>query len=551
MKLNKKLVLLIFTVFIALMITACGGGNEEEEGASEDTTTKEQVVNLPNGDIISTMDPAMATDEYSFQFLSSTMEGLYRLGENAEITEGIAINHDVSDDGLTWTFHLREDAVWSNGDPVTAHDFVFSWQRTIDPETASEYGPYMMSGVIKNAKEISEGEMEPSELGVTAEDDYTLVVQLENPAPYFESLTTFGTFYPLNQKFVEEKGNEFATNSDNLLANGPFILTDWESTSHSWNLEKNTNYWDKDAVQLDKLTFDVLKDTQSAVDLYERGDLDRVDLSADLVDQYRSSEEFETSGEAALTFLKFNQTGHPALQNKNIRKAISRAVDKQALVDHVLNNGSIVSNGAVPQDFVYHPETDEDFRDINGDLVTYNTEEALQYWEQGLSEIGEDSVELEIIGDDSETAKTFAEYVSNQLETNLPGLDITIRSVPFEQRLDLTSKMEYDIVVSAWGADFLDAYGWLNLWLTDGGNNETGYSNPEYDELVISTVTDLAQDPVARFEASLEAEKILLEDAVIAPLYQKARAQLVSSRLQGVIVNPFGAEYEYKWAYVE
>ncbi|QHS23665.1 peptide ABC transporter substrate-binding protein [Virgibacillus sp. MSP4-1] len=549
MRSSKKTLLLAMALLLTAFLAACGGNdNAEQSGEGEDN---KQVLHLSNGDTIPTMDSSMATDEYAFQFLSATTEGLYRLGKDGEIKEGIAKTHEKSKDGLTWTFDLREDAVWSNGDPVTAHDFVYAWQRAVDPDTGSEYGPYMMSGVIKNATAISEGDMKPEKLGVEAVDDYTLKVTLENPAPYFESLTTFGTFLPLNEEFVKEQGDSYGTSSDTLLASGPFTLEDWESTSTSWTLKKNPDYWDADTVQLEKITFDVMKDPQSAVDLYNKGKLDRVNLTSDLVDMYRSEDEFSTVTEPVLTFIKFNQTEKESLQNVNIRKAISYAINKEAMVNEIMNNGAIAATGAVPKNFSFHPETGKDFREINGDMVSFDKEKALEYWEKGLKEIGKDSVELEFLSGDTETGKTINEYIQNQLQQNLPGLKVTLKQVPFEQQLDLTSNMNYDMAISSWGADYLDPYGWLNLWLTDGGNNETGYSNSEYDQLVQSSVTDLAQQPVKRFEALLEAEKIVFEDAVIAPLYQQGKAQLTNPDLKGVIRNDFGAEYEYKWAYME
>ncbi|MBD1221614.1 peptide ABC transporter substrate-binding protein [Virgibacillus halodenitrificans] len=551
MKSFRKLSLLLVAALLLSIMAACGGDDNEDNAGDSAEGNNEQVLHLTNGDTIPTMDASMATDEYAFQFLSSTTDGLYRLGENGEIKEGIATNHEVSEDALTWTFNLREDAVWSNGDPVTANDFVYAWQRAVNPDTGSEYGPYMMSGVIKNASAISSGDKKVDDLGIKALDDYTLEVTLEKPTPYFESLTTFGTFLPLNQKFVEEQGKDYATSTDTLLSNGPFILKDWESTANKWKLVKNPDYWDADTVQLEEITYDVVKNPQTLVDLYEKGEIDRADLSSDLVDLYSTRDDFNTITESSMTFIKFNQTKSEALKNENIRKALSRAVDKQALVDEILNNGSLVSNGAVPQDFAAHPETGEDFRDINGDMVTFSKDEAKKYWEKGLEEIGQDKVELEFLSGDSETSKVMNEYIANQLQTNLPGLTVTLKQVPFEQRLDLTTNMDYDIAISAWGADYLDPYGWLNLWLTDGGNNETGYSSEEYDQLVQSTVGDLAQKPVERFEASLEAEKVLFDDAVIAPLFQKARAQLISPELTGVINNSFGAKYEYKWASME
>src|SRR5690606_11757895 len=216
MRTKKWSILLVAVLVVSMVLAACGGGKDEgstKNSSGEDAAkSEEEVLNFINGDYIPSMDPSKVTDEFGFQFVGATMEGLYRLGEDGEIKEGIAKGEpEVSEDGLTWTFKLREDAKWSNGDPVTAHDFVYSWQRAVKPETKSEYGPYMMAGVIKNADESSKGELPVEELGVKAIDDYTLEVQLANPTPYFESLTTFGTFMPLNQKFVEEHGENFAT----------------------------------------------------------------------------------------------------------------------------------------------------------------------------------------------------------------------------------------------------------------------------------------------------------------------------------------------------
>ena len=214
MKMKKWRLLLVVGLLVSVLLTACGGGNDGEDSGSDDQGTKEQVLHFVNGDTIPSMDPSLVTDQYGFMFITATMEGLYRLGEDGKIEEGIAIDHSVSDDGLTWTFNLRKDAKWSNGDPVTAHDFVYSWRRAVNPETGSEYGPYMFEAAqVKNAVKVAKGELPVEELGVRAEDDYTLVVELENPTPYFESLTTFGTFYPFNQKFVED----MAINSQQVL----------------------------------------------------------------------------------------------------------------------------------------------------------------------------------------------------------------------------------------------------------------------------------------------------------------------------------------------
>jgi oligopeptide transport system substrate-binding protein len=545
--------LLALSLVLSMFLAACSGNKEtaddDKKPADKDEPKVEQVLNFVNGDTIPSMDPSMVTDEYGIQFVGTIMEGLYRLDESGKPAPGIATKHEVSADGKTWTFTLREDAKWANGDSVTANDFVYAWKRAVDPATGSEYGPYMMGGVIKNANAVNKGEVPVDQLGVKADGDFKLVVELENPTPYFESLTTFPTFFPLNQKFVEEKGETFATSADTLLSNGPFKFASWTSTANEWELVKNDTYWDAKTVKLEKMTYVVVKEAQTAVDLYEKGEVDRAGLSSDLVDTYSTHDDYTVEPDNSVFYIKMNQTKNPALKNVNVRKAISRAFDKQALVDEILNNGSIVANGLVPKDFVPTPDG-KDFREASGDLVKFDVKEAQKIWEVAKKELGTDTVSIEFLGGDNDVSKMMNQYLANQLSTNLPGLKITLKEVPFEQRLELDTAMDYDMQFAGWGPDFLDPYTFMNLWLTDGGNNQMGYSNPEYDKLINETATTLAQDTEARFDNFLKAEKILFDDAAIAPVYQRAGALLVSPKVQGVFTNQFGATYEYKWASV-
>ncbi|WP_079480635.1 peptide ABC transporter substrate-binding protein [Halobacillus salinus] len=560
--------LLVLALVLSMFLVACSGGDSTDEGSSDDGSTDteqdsgsdsegdseaasgEQVLNLIDGAEIPTMDASLATDAVAFQWLGSTMDGLYRLGENAEPEPGIAKDHTVSDDALTWTFNLRDDAVWSNGDPVTAEDFVYAWQRAVDPDTGSEYGPYMMGGVIKNATDIAAGDTPVEELGVKAVDETTLEVTLEKPIPYFESLTTFGTFLPLNQAFVEEQGDQYALEADTLLSNGPFVMTEW-SHGEGWTLEKNEDYWDAENVKLSGINVKVVKDTATGVNLYETGEIDRAGLSAEFVDQYRTSEDFRIEEEPVLFYLKMNQEANEILGNVNARKAIQHVIDRQSMVDVILNNGSIPAVGDIPGNFVSHPESGEDFRELNGDLVTNDVDKAQELWTTAKEELGIDTAELNYLGGDTEVAKNLDAYIKDQLE-KLEGLTVNVQSVPFQERLDRDTSMDYELQNSGWGPDYIDPNTFLNMWVTDGGNNKTGYANEDYDAMIEKANNELAQKPVERFELFLEAEKKLIqEDAVLAPLYQRAVAQLWKPHVKGVIVNPMGPDYNYKHAYIE
>ncbi len=551
---NTRWLLLALGLAISLLLGACSGGSSET-GASDSgdeqqsSSESEQVLNLIETAEIPSMDSSLTIDALASQWLGSTKDGLYRLGPDGKPEPGIAKSHEVSEDGLTWTFDLRENATWSNGDPVTAHDFVFAWQRAVDPDTGSEYGPYMMGGVIKNATAVSQGEIPVDELGVKAVDDYTFEVTLEQPTPYFESMTTFGTFLPMNEEFVKEQGDNYAMEADALLSNGPFIMTEW-SHGEGWTVEKNEDYWDADKVKLQQINVSVVKETSAAVNLYETGKVDRVNLSSEFVDEYRSSKEFQVEKEPSTFFLKMNQENE-ILANKNARKAIQMVINRQAMVDVILNNGSVPIGGIVPGDFVKHPETEEDFREINGPLIETNVEKAQELWAKAKDELGIETAELRYLGGDTEVAQNLDAYIKDQLE-QLEGLSIKVESVPFQVRLERDKSMDYDLENYGWGPDYIDPNTFLNIWVTGQANNKTGYSSEKYDSLIEKAATELALKPEKRFEAFLKAEQLLIkEDAVLAPLYQRARAQLVKPYVKNVTSNPMGPDYTYKYAYIE
>lgn len=548
MKRYKKL-LLSLGLLLTVVLTACNGGKASSSDANNSSSETKQELNLVAGAEIPSMDSSLGIDEIASQWLGSTKDGLYRLGPDSKPEPGIAIDHTVSEDGLTWTFNLREDAVWSNGDPVTALDFVFAWQRAVDPATGSEYGPYMMNGVIKNAKSVSKGDLKVEELGVKAVDDYTFEVTLEKPVPYFKSMVAFPTFLPMNEAFVTEQGDQYAMESENLLSNGPFKFKEWNQ-GEGWTVVKNNDYWDADSVKLETINVKVVKDTAAGVNLYQTDAIDQVGLTAEFVDEYRVSDEFRVEQAPVTFFLKMNQQNE-ILQNNKARRAIQAIIDRQSMVDVILNDGSQPAEGLLPRDFVSHPETGEDFRDLNAGLIEYNEEKAQKLWTEAKNDLGIESASLRLLGGDTEVSKNMDAYLKDQLE-KLEGLTIELESVPFKVRLQRDTNMNYDLQNYGWGPDYLDAYSFLNMWVTNGGNNKTGYSSEKYDQLIAKSAGELALQPVERFSALLEAERTLIEeDAVLAPLYQDGVAQLRKPYVKNVTSNPMGAEYTYKYAYIE
>ncbi|MCP8969154.1 peptide ABC transporter substrate-binding protein [Ectobacillus ponti] len=553
---NKKLTAVVAPVLVAsLALSACGNKTDNNASQKSGTDKKEeklaakQVLNLLDTSEIPSMDSTKATDQVSFIVMNNVMEGLYRLGPDQKPTPGVAESFTKSDDGKTYTFKLRKDAKWSNGDPVTAKDFVYSWQRAVDPATAAEYSYIMFD--VKNAQAINEKKMPVDQLGVKAVDDYTLEVQLENPVPYFVELTSFATFYPLNEKFVKAQGDKFGLEASTTLYNGPFVLSDWKH-EQGWQYKKNDNYWDNKTVKLSEINVSVVKEVATGVNLYEAKDVDRVGLSAEFVDKYKSAPEFKTAKDVSVYFLRLNQSRggkQTALSNLKARQALSMAYDKDALVSVILNNGSVPANYLVPSDFVKGADG-KDFRKANGDMNKFDAAKAKKLWEEAKKELGQDKVTLELLNYDSDSAKKIGEYLKEQLEKNLPGLTVSIKQQPFKQKLDLETKGDYDFSFAGWGPDYPDPMTFLDMFITGGAHNQMGYSNKEYDKLIADGKGPLLTDQKKRLEELAKAEKVLFDDAAIAPIYQRGTSYLERPYVKGIVDHNFGGDYSYKWAYV-
>jgi oligopeptide transport system substrate-binding protein len=538
----------VFVLVLSTFLAACGDKDAKKEDKKDAKEDVKQVLNLPETSEIPSMDSSLATDAVSFNVMNNVLEGLYRLGEDGQTpTEGVAEKHEVSEDGKTYTFTLRSDAKWSNGEPVTANDFVYAWKRAVNPKTAAEYAYIMFD--VKNAAKINNGDLPVDQLGVKAVDEKTLEVQLETAVPYFISLTSFATFYPLNEKFVTEQGSKHGTEANTTLYNGPFTLSEWKH-EQSFQLKKNPNYWDAKTVKLEEVNYSIIKDTATGVNLYETEQIDRIALDAEFVDKYKSSEEFSTYQEPTVFFLRLNQKDK-LLKNKKARQAINMGWDKQLFVDTILNNGSIPANFLVPENFVQGPEDKKDFRDANGDLVKTDKAEATKLWKEALKEVGVDSYKLVLLNYDSESAKKTGEYLKEELEQTLPGLTVDIKPQPFQQKLDLETKGDYQFSYAGWGPDYPDPMTFVDMFVTDGTHNQMDYSNPKFDDLVKKSKTELMSDLPKRWESLQEAEKILFEDAAIAPMFQRGRAYLQRPYAKNIVKHNFGGDFSFKWAYIE
>lgn len=544
----KKVTSVVASIIGAsLLLTACSSGEKETKNTAKATDKNEtkQSIHLPYIAEIPTMDVTKATDSESMNVMRNVFEGMYTLGEDNKFIPGVAQSYDVSEDKKTYTFHLRESK-WSNGTPVTAADFVFSWKRAVNPDTAAEYAFLFFD--IKNAKRINSKELPVDQLGVKAIDDKTLEVQLEHPIPYFIDLTTFATFLPINEKYFESQGKQYGLEANQLVYNGAFTLDNWKH-EQGFQLKKNSNYWDAKTVKLDEINFDIVKDKSTEINLYESGQLDRVGLTGEFVDKYRNSPDFKERPEVTMQFLRMNQKNE-VLKNKHVRLAISQAMNKKAFVDTVLNNGSLPADGFIPADFAKGSDG-KDFRKENGNLVKDDINEAKDNWKKARKELQKEQITLELLTSDNAIAKKNAEYLKGELEKNLEGLTVHVKPQPRKQQIQLLLNSDYDLGVDVWAPDIPDPITFLDLFTTDSSYNFDKYSNHAYDELLHQVKTDLADDETARWEAMKRAEKMLLEDGAVAPFYQPGRSYLQRSNVKGIVTNDFGGEFNYKWTEVK
>lgn len=534
--------LIAFVLILSSVLAACSGGSGEKDSKGK------QVLNLVLSSDIPSMNSALATDLVSFEMYENVMEGLYRLDKDTKPVPALAEGDPKeTDGGKTWTIKLRKDAKWSNGDPVTANDFVYAWRNVVDPKTASEYAFIMYD--IENAQEINKGEKKPEELGVKAIDDNTLEIKLKNNQPYFKGLLAFGTYKPKNEKFAKKLGDKYGIDAKSTLYNGPFKIAEWK-TEESVKLVKNDKYWDKDKVKLDEINYKVIKDAQTGLNLYETGKVDSVGVSAENVEKYKSNKDFKTELSAAQSFFRISYKGDrkKELSNKDLRLALAKSIDKDKYVKNNLNNGSVASNQLTPKD-VYKGPDGSDFSEIaGGENLKFDRESAKENWKKAKAALGVDKLELELLTVDIDTAKRDAEYFKEQLESNLDGLTIKIKQQPFKQKLDLERKGQYDISYGNWFPDYADPMTFLDLFLSTETN--TGYNNPDYDKLIEDAKGPLLKDPEARWKALGEASTMLLDDAALIPVIQRGSAYMDKPYVKGVVVNSSEIN-SYKEAYIE
>ncbi len=569
MKKTRALVATVTAGAMVLSMAACGSSAYQETtaaaateaagtaAAGETAAAQEATGTVSSSDLkvmletpVMSLDPQQATDGTSFEVMANYTDGLTQMDDSRAAVAAIAESWETSDDGLTWTFHLRKDAKWSNGTPVTAKDFVFGWQRAVDPDVASEYA-YMLSdiGQIKNAAEIIGGTKDKSELGVTAVDDNTLQVELNAPVSYFLSLMYFPTFYPVNEEFFNTCPDTYGTSPETTLSDGAFVLDSYEPAATEIHLTKNADYYDADKIKLAGIDYQVIQDSQQALLSYQNGDLDLTLLNGDQVDQVQDDPAFKAVGAGYLWYVTPNISAVPELANDNIRKALTFAIDRTAICEDVLKDGSKPTYTAVPMDFAAGPDGSDFSADQTKfqDVCADDTAKAAEYWQKGLDELGITSLTLDMVVDADDAPQKVATVLQEQWQTALPGLTINLTVEPKKQRVQDLQDGNYQLGLTRWGPDYADPMTYLGMWTTGCSNNYGLWSSTDYDDIIAKCTTgELATDPEGRWSAMYDAEKIVMDQSVIFPLYTQCNAEMLSTNVTGVAFHPVALNRVYK-----
>ncbi|RHW51097.1 peptide ABC transporter substrate-binding protein [Bombilactobacillus bombi] len=532
MRLQKLIAVSSLTLVSIFTLVGCGSTSQSQ--------TPTDTARIMSKDVVSTADSSMATDIVSAQAITNTMEGLYRY-QGKKLEPAIATKVvQPTNNGLTYTFPLRKNAKWSNGDPVTAQNFVFAWRRTVDPKTKSQYA-YIYEG-IANAKAITEGKKPVNSLGIKALNNYKLQVTLEKPIPYFNELMAADFFFPQNPKAVQKWGKKYGTSSKTLIFNGPYKMVNWSSADNSWTQVKNNRYWNAKDVKVPKLKYQVVKDASTALNLYQANKLDRVELSGDTSKQMKGSKGYGVLKQNSTVYLELNQKKLAFFKNQKLRQAMSLAINRQQLTKKVLGNGTSVANSVTASNMAFNPDNkQQDFTDATKKTGLANTKydlaQAKELWQQGLAETGQKKIKLSLLGDDTDIAKQQSEFLQSQLE-KLPGLKVELNNVPYKSRLSRSVSGDFDVVVTMWNADFPDPINFLTLFTTTGSYNSGKWSNSQYDALVNQSLSQDANNSSARWQDMVAAQDILNEQQGVIPLYQNGQAFMTHSRLQNLDYGP-------------
>ena len=512
------------TLAAATALCAAGGAwAQETHPETDEPLAEDQTFAYRFLDQYPTLDPQLVEETSGSHIGRQIFEGLMTQDAQGEVIPGVATGFEANEDNTEFTFTLRDDAVWSDGEPVTAQDFVYAWQRAIDPATASEYAWFVELASIENASAILAGEMEPSELGVEAVDDHTLEVTLTEPTPYFPSMTTFSTFMPARQDVIEEHGDAW-TNPGNIVTNGAYTLAEAVPNEYT-RVVKSDTYWDAEDTVIEEATFHVINDENQALTRYLAGELDMVEpLPAgrfpELKDEYPDQATSVPNLCSYYYGINLRDGAKEELQDPRVRRALSLAVDRGVIVDQILQGGQSPA-------YNFAHEATAGFEVPEIDYADMTQAERDEQAKALMEEAGVEDLELDLIYNTSESHKQIATVVSQMWKQKL-GVDTNLSNYEWQTYLDIRREGQFDVARGAWCGDYNEASTFLDLMTANNANNDPKYANPEYDALLDEA--RVAEDPLPIYQ---EAEQMLARDMPIIPIYHYANVFMLDPDVKG------------------
>ncbi|WP_107976815.1 peptide ABC transporter substrate-binding protein [Allosediminivita pacifica] len=486
-----------------------------------ETLAEDQTFTYRMLDDVSSLDPQIVEDVNGSDIVRNLFEGLMNQAADGTLVPGVATDYEVSDDNLTYTFTLRDDAVWSNGDPVTAGDFVFAWRRAAAPETASPYQWFVELMSIENAAAIIAGDMEPEELGVRAVDDKTFEVTLSTPLPYFPQMTTHSTTFPAPQSVIEEHGASW-TQPENMVSNGAYTLSEF-NPGERIVLERNENYWDNENTILDRVVALIINDENVALTRYQAGELDRTEVPAGQFPRLKEEypEEAVSFPRLCNYYYTFNlsESGPEAFKDPNVRKALALAIDRDIITENVKAGGE-------PPAYTFTPEAVAGFTPPTTEMAEMTQAERDEMARELLAEAGygeDNPLSFDMIYNTSESHEKIAVVMSQMWKQKL-GVQANLANMEWKVFLDTRGQQDFEMARGAWCGDYNEASTFLDLLQSDSGYNDGKYANEEYDALLAEAKT--AEDTSPLYT---EAEQIIAEDMPVIPIYHYAGVYMLDS----------------------
>ena len=535
MKTGKTVKVLLALTTAAGMLAGCG--------SKTDTDT----FRFANDTDIVGMDSTVVDDAMSFNAITAITDGLTTVDVKGNTIPGIAKSWDVSNNGLTYTFHLR-DAKWANGDDVTAQDFVYSWHRII--KNAGNYA-YMLGSEgasIKNADSLIDlgttaTDEQLNTLGIKATDDKTVVVDLEKNVPYFVGLMSFPCYFPQNQKFVEKCGKNYATKPEYILGNGAYKMTKWIKGNKAI-FTKNDKYYDAKSVKTKNLEMYLVQDPKTAAQNFDNGKVDYATINSTLVDKYKGKDTFKAIREGYLAYLICNFKADTTA-NKNLRHALSYAINRKDLCDNILKDGSQPATGFVPAQLCKSP-SGKDFREESGKYTDYDVKKAQEYLDAAKKELGTDTITVDLLyGTDESPMDTFAEYLQGSF-TKLKGLKVNMVATVKKDRIyNREASGNFQIACTRWAPDYADPTTFLNVLASSNSNNYGKWENAQYNSLLKQAQNET--DVNKRWNELLEAEKVMMDDMPNIPVVQTGTAALQAKNVKGLVHNTVSTPYVFKY----